>query len=74
MVKNQNQEDEVFTGRVAHFNMDKGYGFIKDTTCNEKYFFHITDAFPEINEGNIVLFELESGDSGTVAMKITLVQ
>ena len=70
METRQKQEDEVFKGRVEQFNKEKGYGFIKDTNFNEKYFFHITDAYPEIIEGTLVSFELESGDRGTVAMKI----
>jgi cold shock CspA family protein len=68
--KKQKQENEFYKGRVEHFNKDKGYGFIKENSCNEKYFFHITDAFPDIIEGSIVSFELESGDRGTVAITI----
>lgn len=68
--KKLEQEDEVLKGRVEHFNKGKGYGFIKDVTNNEKYFFHITDAFPQINESDMVSFELESGDRGTTAVNI----
>ena len=61
-------------GRVENFNKDKSYGFIKDTISGEKYFFYVTDAFPDINKGIIVSFELDSGDRGTIAIRIRPVQ
>ncbi len=64
------EENVVLKGRVEHFNKDKGFGFIKEVTSSGKYFFHITDAFPQINESNMVCFELEIGESGTTAVKI----
>jgi len=64
------EESIILKGHVRHFNKDKGFGFIKDDTNNEKYFFHITDAFSQINESNQVSFELEIGDTGTTAIKI----
>ena len=68
--KKQEQENVILKGRVEHFKKDKGYGFIKDTAGTEKYFFHITDAFPHITEGAIVSFELARGNRGLVAAKI----
>ncbi len=72
--KKQDEEDLVLSGRVEHFNKDKGYGFIKDIASVEKYFFHITDAYPNIIEGNRVSFELAKGNRGPVAVKIIPVQ
>lgn len=68
--KKENMEDPVLKGRVEHFNKDKGYGFIKDISSAEKYFFHIKDAFPHISEGVIVVFELTRGNRGLNAVKI----
>ena len=68
--KKQEQEDVVLKGRVEHFKEDKGYGFIKDIASTEKYFFHITDAFPQIAEGDVVSFELVKGNRGLNAVKI----
>ena len=31
----------VHEGRIEHFNVSKGYGFVKDLKNAEKYFFHI---------------------------------
>jgi len=72
--KKQEQENVVLKGRVEHFKKDKGYGFIKDTASTEKYFFHITDAFPHITEGAVVSFELARGDRGLNAVKIEPLQ
>ena len=70
------KEDVEFTplvGRVDHYNNDKGYGFIKDTTTNDKYFFHINNAFSSIAEGNMVNYELERGQKGMNAVKVTII-
>ena len=68
--KKQDEEDVPLKGRVEHFNKDKGYGFIKDIASTEKYFFHISDAYPNITEGNKVSFELAKGNRGLNAVKI----
>lgn len=65
-------EEPQLKGRVEHFNRAKGYGFIKDTSSIEKYFFHVSRAFEEIKEGDLVLFELERGQKGYNAIEITL--
>jgi cold shock CspA family protein len=59
-------------GRVEYFNADKGYGFIKNLSGMEKYFFHVSNAPDNIAEGNIVTFELERGKRGMNAVNITL--
>lgn len=68
--KKQEEEEVALKGRVDHFKKDKGYGFIKDMFSNEKYFFHISDAYPEIAEGNRVSFELAKGNRGMTAVKV----
>lgn len=67
-------ENVVLRGRVEHFKGDKGYGFIKDIESIEKYFFHITEAFPHIAEGTMVSFELAKGNRGLNAVKIEPLQ
>lgn len=64
-------DEPQLKGRVEHFNNAKGYGFIKDTASTEKYFFHISRAYEEIKEGDLVLFELERGQKGYNAIEIT---
>ncbi len=65
-------EEAELTGRVEHFNPNKGYGFIKNLSGVEKYFFHVSNAPANISEGNIVTFELERGEQGMNAVKIAL--
>ncbi len=70
----QREEEEKvpLKGRVEHFNQAKGYGFIKDIGSIEKYFFHISSAPGDIREGQIVFFDLEKGQKGMNAVRITL--
>ncbi len=70
--KKEEIEDPILRGRVEHFNTEKGYGFIKNLSGVDKYFFHISNAPAEIAEGNTVTFELERGDRGMNAVKIVL--
>lgn len=72
--KKEEVEYEPLKGRVEHFNAEKGYGFIKDLSSVEKYFFHISSAPQNIAEGRLVTFELERGTRGMNAVKITLTE
>ena len=62
----------VHEGRIEHFNVSKGYGFVKDLKNAEKYFFHISGLIDNIIENNLVTFELEQGSRGMNAVKIKL--
>ena len=70
--KKEEEEPVALIGRVEHFNPDKGYGFIKDLSRTDKYFFHITNAPTGIAEGDKVTFELERGEKGMNAVRIVL--
>jgi cold shock CspA family protein len=69
--KKEEMEEIALNGRVEYFNLDKGYGFIKNLSGTEKYFFHISNAPANIAEGNAVTFKLERGEKGMNAVKIT---
>lgn len=69
--KKDDTPDEPLRGIVEHFNSNKGYGFIKQISTGEKYFFHITNAPEDIIEGNAVIFELERGEKGMNAVRVT---
>ena len=69
--KKEEMEEIALEGRVEYFNSDKGYGFIKNLSGMEKYFFHISNAPANIAEGNAVTFELERGEKGMNAVKIS---
>jgi len=62
--------DPVRKGRVEFFNDSKGYGFIKDTNTQEKFFVHVNGCLEEIKEDNMVEFELEKGMKGMNAVRV----
>ena len=67
------EEQEVETelkGYVDFFNHNKGFGFIKQSGKTDSYFFHITNAPADIDEGNQVIFELEHGERGLNAVNV----
>jgi len=76
-VPHKSEEDEldpIRKGTLTFFNDSKGYGFIKDSETKESVFVHINNMLEEINEGNIVSFEIEKGPKGLVAVNVKLVK
>lgn len=73
LISTPKKEDEgpiIRRGRVEYFNDSKGFGFIKDLTGVEKYFFHINNVLSDITENNIVTFDLERGPKGMNAVNV----
>lgn len=70
--KKEETEDDRLQGYVDFLNADKGFGFIKQSDSKFKYFFHVSNAFASIKEGNKVTFELERGQRGMNAVKVEL--
>lgn len=64
-------EEKVKNGKVAYFDHSKGYGFINEINSQERYFCHVTGLIDEIDEGDKVSFELERGQKGMNAVKVT---
>ena len=67
----RDEQSLVQTGRVAIFNNDKNYGFIKETLSQEKIFFHISNVNGTISEGDLVTYETVRGPKGFSATNIT---
>jgi len=57
-------------GRVDFFDDSKGFGFIKETGTQEKFFVHINGCLDKIKEGDTVAFELEQGKKGINAVRV----
>ena len=64
--------DPIRKGVVSFFNDSKGYGFIKDLETKQDFFVHVNNAVDEIREGNLVTFEIGSGQKGPAAMNVKL--
>jgi len=64
--------DPVRKGKVSFFDTSKGFGFIIDSADQEKYFCHVSGLIDEIAENDKVSFELEKGQRGMNAVKVTL--
>ena len=65
-------EPVILKGRVEFFNESRGFGFIKDLSGVDKYFFHVNNAALGIAENDIVTFDLERGVKGMNAVNICL--
>ena len=63
-------ESNIKTGIVSFFNESKGFGFIKDSQTQFDYFFHVNNMIDEVKEGNKVVFDIEKGPRGPVAINI----
>ena len=63
--------DPVRKGTVSFYDSSKGFGFIIDDENNEKYFTHVSCIIDEISENDSVSFELEKGQRGMNAVKVT---
>lgn len=66
------EHDPVRKGKVAFFDHSKGFGFIMDTETQEKHFVHVSGLIDEINENDKVTFELEKGQKGMNAVRVSL--
>ena len=62
--------ETVRKGVVEFFNDSKGFGFIKELETQEKFFVHVNGLIDDIQENNMVTFELERGMKGMNAVKV----
>ncbi|MDB2317269.1 cold shock domain-containing protein [Flavobacteriales bacterium] len=60
-------------GTVKFFNESKGFGFIVDEESKTEYFVHVTGLIDEVNEGDVVEFELQEGRKGLNAVNVKTV-
>ncbi len=65
--------DPVHTGKVSFFDTSKGFGFIIDDVDEQKYFTHVSGINGTITENDKVSFELEKGQKGMNAVKVTVI-
>lgn len=66
------RSSDIKTGRIAIFNQDRNFGFIKDTLSQEKIFFHVSDTTDDIHEGDLVSYELSYNKKGPSAINVVV--
>lgn len=59
-------------GTVKFFNNARGFGFITVKDSNEDVFVHSTNLLEDIKEDDYVTFDVEKGDKGLTAIKVSL--
>ncbi|RNC92122.1 MAG: cold shock domain-containing protein [Allomuricauda sp.] len=72
--KVEEEFDPIRQGKVSFFDHSKGFGFIIDTETQEKHFVHVSGLIDEINENDKVTFELEKGQRGMNAVRVSLMK
>lgn len=65
------RESDTKTGRIAIFNADRNFGFIKDSLSQEKIFFHVSGTNFDVQEGDVVTYETSSNAKGISAVNIS---
>ncbi len=59
-------------GTVKFFNEAKGFGFIKMNDSDKDVFVHSTNLLDNIREDDKVQFEIEEGQRGPSAVRVSL--
>jgi cold shock CspA family protein len=72
--KEEGDEPDVNTGKVAFYDTNKGFGFINDDFNGEKYFFHINNVKFEIEENDKVKYDVVRGRKGMDAVNVSLAE
>lgn len=70
---NTNKVKVMKEGTVKFFNNAKGFGFIKLDDSDEEVFVHSTNLIDDIKEDDHVKFDIEKGEKGLSAVKVSLV-
>lgn len=59
-------------GKVKFFNETKGFGFITPDNGGEDIFVHVSGIQGKIKENDRVVFEVQQGKKGLVAVNVQL--
>lgn len=63
-------EDPIREGVLNFYNYEKGFGFINDVKTGERIFVHMSNFMEDVRETDKVVFEVEKGDRGPVAVRV----
>lgn len=67
-------ENPIKKGTVTFFNDGKGYGFIRNSETQESVFVHVNGLVTQIKEGDKVSFEVEKGQKGPTAVRVSVIK
>jgi len=67
-----NKVNTMKEGTVKFFNEAKGFGFIKMNDSDKDVFVHSTNLLDNIREDDKVQFEIEEGQRGPSAVRVSL--
>lgn len=70
---NINKVTSMKEGTVKFFNHAKGFGFITVKDSEDEIFVHTSNLIDQIKENDEVTFDIEKGDKGLSAVKVSLV-
>lgn len=65
-----NERESRHSGSVQFFNEEKGFGFILDQQSKERIFFHNSSLSEPVGLNDKVVFEIQAGDRGWVAVDV----
>lgn len=65
-------DDPIKKGTVKFFDTEKGYGFISGEGSYDSYFVHVSNLVDTIKDNDKVIFEVEMGPKGPVAVNVKL--
>lgn len=68
--KRVDEVEEPNVGKVTFYNDSKGYGFIKDLSSQDNYFFHVNGVLEDVVENDTVTYDLERGQKGMNAVNV----
>ena len=60
-------------GSVKFFNGTKGFGFVIEDDTKDEYFVHVSGLIDQIQEGDLVEFELKEGKKGLNAVDVRVI-
>ena len=60
-------------GKVKFINEEKGFGFIKSTASSQDIFVHSSGLVDEIEESDLVEFDVKEGRRGPNAINVRVV-
>ncbi|HLV52120.1 MAG TPA: cold-shock protein [Flavobacterium sp.] len=60
----------MYEGTVKFFNESKGFGFISQANGNEDIFVHNSGLLDNVRENDKVVFDIEQGKKGLIAVNV----